>query len=271
MARPRLPLDTRDWLDNKELRRCGTTARSVLIDMMCLASEGVPYGHLADKSGPIAVEVLAGRFNVPMRSLTPAIEELLQHARILRSEELGTMYVPRMVRDEEIRLKRAAGGKTSLVHPNVQRPKALADAEERKKKVTEVIVAGIEHLQQQGSLPGTGGPTEVNTDTSGEEFTAWWKLWSSVRGTPRQGPACQAWLSVVHNYDVKACMECTASYLDSLDNPSRGFHPDNFLFEQAKQQFSARWPPNRRRPQVRDSGAEIADLARQRWDEDGHL
>lgn len=255
-------MDCRAWLDDTELRRCSSTARALLIDLMCLAAEGVPYGHVSDKSGAIPDVFLASRFCLPMSRLLAGVEDLKEHSRIAITED-GVIYVPRMVRDEEIRRKREGGGMASASHPNVRKAKALADAEVRKQLVTEVIVtSGL-----QGTLPGVG-PEPVSDAPDG--FEAWWALWSSVRGTHRMNQAVQAWISVVRFHHVRACMACTASYLDGLDNPVRGFDPQNFLYDQVKQNFEARWPPNRRN-QKRDMGSEIADLARQRWEEDGTL
>lgn len=73
-------------------------------------------------------------------------------------------------------------------------------------------------------------------------FNEWWDVWSSVRGTARKIQAVQAWQSVVFDGSGESAIECTASYLASLDNPAKGFHPDNFIFEQAKDNFQARWP-----------------------------
>ncbi len=65
------------------------------------------------------------------------------------------------------------------------------------------------------------------------------------------------------------CFECTASYLQSLDNPSRGYHPENFLTEQAKDKFQARWPASRNgnRTASVDELAEMIDNFRRTRDE----
>ena len=73
-------------------------------------------------------------------------------------------------------------------------------------------------------------------------FPDWWELWSKVRGTHHSREALQAWMSVVPMDLEGAAIECTASYLGSLDNPAKGFNPDTFLFAQAKEGFESRWP-----------------------------
>jgi hypothetical protein len=76
-------------------------------------------------------------------------------------------------------------------------------------------------------------------------FEDWWACWSIVRGTAKRAAAVQAWLSVMSVRNLAAVNECTASYLASLDNPAKGFNPDNFLFEQARDGFASRWPAYR--------------------------
>ena len=82
MDRPWMRFFTRDWLDSKELRRCSPLARSVLVDLMALAHEGVPYGYLADKVGPLTVQYMASRCVVSSSHFLKAIAELVLHSRL---------------------------------------------------------------------------------------------------------------------------------------------------------------------------------------------
>lgn len=107
MPLPWLKFHTRDWLDSKELRRCSPVARAILADLMCLAHEGEPYGHLSDKIGPMSNEYMAARCFVPLRTFHAAILELKENGRIQQNSDL---FIPRMVADEDLRVRRAAGG-----------------------------------------------------------------------------------------------------------------------------------------------------------------
>lgn len=109
MNRPWFQLHSRDWLDNKELRRCSGNARALLADLMCLASEGTPHGYLRDDVGPLTEKYMAFRCTVTIAGLRRYLSELIDAKRVAVHES-GSMFIPRMVRDEEIRLKRAAGG-----------------------------------------------------------------------------------------------------------------------------------------------------------------
>lgn len=111
MKQPWMQFYTRDWLDNKELRRCSPAARSVLADLMCLAHEGYPYGYLADKVGGLTEVYLASRCVVSVDEFRAAIAELRASGERISVKEDGTIYIPRMVEDAALRAKRAEGGK----------------------------------------------------------------------------------------------------------------------------------------------------------------
>ncbi len=125
MQRPWFQMHSRDWLDNKELRRCSPTARGLLIDLMCVAHEGTPYGHLADKMGPLSAHYLYSRCSMERTQFARALGQLKASGRIAETDTDKCLYVPRMVRDEAIRLARSAGGDKSADNENVPRKKAL--------------------------------------------------------------------------------------------------------------------------------------------------
>lgn len=100
---------TRDWLDSKELRRCSPTSRAILIDLMCLAQEGFPYGHLADKVGRLTCDYMSSRCMVAPAVFSKSIAELVEYKRIETLPD-GTVVIPRMVEDEKNRVKRSEDG-----------------------------------------------------------------------------------------------------------------------------------------------------------------
>ena len=124
MNRPWMQLHTRDWLDNKELRRCSPTARSVLADLMCLAHEGEPYGYLGDKIGPLSDEYMASRCVLTVAVFRRSLFELQRAVRV--ETEGPRLLIRRMVDDEAVRVKRAEGGKLGG-NPNIERKVNLPD------------------------------------------------------------------------------------------------------------------------------------------------
>lgn len=80
------------------------------------------------------------------------------------------------------------------------------------------------------------------------DFERWWGGWSAVRGTNHRKQAFTAWLTCVKPNHLPDVFLCTASYLGSLENPAKGYNPENFLTDQAADSFKARWPPKRGSP-----------------------
>lgn len=144
MDRPWLQLYTRDWLDDLNLRSVSCHSRGVLVDLMCIAHEGKPYGFLSKTVQKLSVseskndselncfesgsnqkmseKMIASRCNMSVNKLRRAILDLEQHGRIAKNEQ-GVLFVPRMVKDECTRLKRSAGGHASIGHPSTHPPK----------------------------------------------------------------------------------------------------------------------------------------------------
>ena len=108
MIRPWMQFYTRDWLDSKELRRCKPESRAVLADLMCLAHEGDKYGYLVDSVGPLTSEYMAARCSMALPKFRRCLNDLISNTRIQQDE--GGFFISRMVRDEDIRKRRAAGG-----------------------------------------------------------------------------------------------------------------------------------------------------------------
>ena len=123
LPHPWMQLYTRDWLDNKELRRCSPASRAVLLDLMCLAHEGIPYGHLADRIGPLTNEYMASRCVVPTDRFVEILAELQSNQRVMSDD--NHLVIPRMIKDGAEKIRRAEaggkGGNPKLVNREVNR------------------------------------------------------------------------------------------------------------------------------------------------------
>lgn len=73
-------------------------------------------------------------------------------------------------------------------------------------------------------------------------FHEWWGLWSRTRGTAFRDLACTTYISIVSAEKEQACMDCTTSYLASIE-PHKGYRPENFLIEMARDNFAATFTP----------------------------
>ena len=84
-------------------------ARSMWIDMICYMADCVPYGCLKVGSKVILAINLAPMVGLTLAETEGCLKELLE-AGVVKQMADGTLYSERMMRDEEIRRKRAAGG-----------------------------------------------------------------------------------------------------------------------------------------------------------------
>lgn len=107
--RPSFQFYPGDWLRDTALRTCSVAARGLWIEMICLMHEGQPYGHLKVGDKIIDAPTLARMVGSNTRTIKSLLGELL-HANVCEMLSDQTIISRRMVRDEEVREKRAAGG-----------------------------------------------------------------------------------------------------------------------------------------------------------------
>jgi hypothetical protein len=88
---------------------------------MSLAHEGTHYGYLDDKMGPLDQAFIAARCFVSIETLQLALAELIAAERLHQSG--NSLFIKRMVEDEDLRAKRAEGGKLSIGHPHTHPPR----------------------------------------------------------------------------------------------------------------------------------------------------
>ena len=109
MKRPSFQFYPSDWLRDTALRSCTTGARGLWIDMICFMHEGTPYGYLKVSDKVILPSNLARMVGETLDTVEGWLHEL-QEAGVYDIDN-GAIYSRRMIRDEELRQKRAEGGK----------------------------------------------------------------------------------------------------------------------------------------------------------------
>jgi hypothetical protein len=110
MKRPAFQFYPGDWLRATDLRACSVGARGLWIDMICLMHEGTPYGHLKVNSKVITQAHLARMVGSSPEEVSAWLKEL-EDTGVLSTDPDGVFFSRRMVKDEEVRNLRAAGGK----------------------------------------------------------------------------------------------------------------------------------------------------------------
>ena len=110
MKRPSFQFYPSDWLRDTGLRVCSVAARGLWIDMICHMHEGNPYGYLKVNQKVILPANLAVIVGVSVEVVESLLDEL-EEAGVFSRDDDGCIFSRRMIRDENIRQKRAEGGK----------------------------------------------------------------------------------------------------------------------------------------------------------------
>lgn len=109
MKRPSFQFYPGDWLRDAALRSCSAAARGLWMDMLCFMHEGSPYGYLKVNHKVILSPNLARMTGLTLEETEGCLAEL-RDAGVFQVDEDGAMFSKRMVRDEDVRNKRAMGG-----------------------------------------------------------------------------------------------------------------------------------------------------------------
>lgn len=272
-----MPLYTRDWLDDPALRQCSPAAQGVLLAVMCLMHESIPYGYLQDGDGvTFSEKFVLSRTMFSAKIYRSAIAELEARGRLHRTPD-GILYCQRMVRDEDIRSRRAAGGtlggnptlKVNLsvdVKDNLNGYHSPSHVRSRAEIDTDTFLDLNSNNRNQNPVRASEGQIQF------PDFAPWWKRWCELTGRRlRESMACQAWLSVVTSDLAPAAAACLERY-GASDEVQRGIvsNPDRWLYDQARDKFAGEWqsrnvPPTRsEEPQV----TSVAEFDRQRREHD---
>lgn len=108
MKRPSFQFYPADWRNDAGLKLCSLSARGLWIEMICIMHAAHPYGHLCAAGRPLDTGDLSKLVGESERDVKKWLEELLRNN--VCSIEEGAIVSRRMVRDESLREKRAAGG-----------------------------------------------------------------------------------------------------------------------------------------------------------------
>jgi hypothetical protein len=122
--RPAILFYPGDWLRDTGLRLCSIEARGLWMDMICYMHDCVPYGYLKVNHKVIHDVNLASMIGVNLDILQRLLKELIDFG-VCGVDGEGCYFSRRMVRDEELRLKRASGGHLGG-NPNLKKVKKEA-------------------------------------------------------------------------------------------------------------------------------------------------
>lgn len=115
MKRPAFQFYPADWRKDVELQSCSMAAQGLWINAMCVAHECEPYGHLTVNGKAMNAAQLGRQVGLSARESETLLAELID-AGVAKKSDSGTIYSKRMVDDEDLRNRRAAGGKDGAEH-----------------------------------------------------------------------------------------------------------------------------------------------------------
>lgn len=107
--RPAFQFYPGDWLRDTGLRSCSAAARGLWMDILCFMHEGSPYGYLKVNHKVILPPNLARMCGLTLEETEGCLAELAE-AGVFETDAEGVIFSRRMIRDEELRNKRAACG-----------------------------------------------------------------------------------------------------------------------------------------------------------------
>jgi hypothetical protein len=118
VKRPSFQFYPADWQRDTALQACSLEARGLWIEMICRMHDGWPYGYLRAGSKVIDETALARMVGLPISRCKKLLGEL-EAAGVTKRASDGAFFSSRMIRDEQLRCDRAAGGAKSVAHPTV--------------------------------------------------------------------------------------------------------------------------------------------------------
>lgn len=190
MKRPAFQFYPADWRNDAGLKLCSLSARGLWIEMICIMHAAEPYGHLCAAGRPLDTKDLAKLVGESERDVKKWLDELVRNN--VCSSEGGAIISRRMVRDEDLRERRAAGGEAGSEFGHL-------GAEHGKK-------GGRPRKETGDKKPPFNPPPSSSSSSSSSEiedsagkpadppgFAAFWKTWPTSTRKEAKGKCLEAW------------------------------------------------------------------------------
>lgn len=115
MKRPAFQFYPADWRRDAALQSCSVAARGLWIELMCVMHDCEPYGVLAVNGRAMSAAQVARLVGEQEKIIMRLLAEL-EDAGVCSRDDEGRLFSRRMVKDEEVREARAAGGHAGAEH-----------------------------------------------------------------------------------------------------------------------------------------------------------
>lgn len=180
MKRPSFQFYPGDWLNDAALRMVSVGARGLWIDMISFMHQGSEYGYLKVNGKVILPSNLARMVGATLDEIEGWLSELKEVA-VYSMDDQGCIFSRRMIRDEEIRKARAAGGSKGG-NPNLIGGKK------------DNFHSNLPATPSSSSSSSSSKPKPKAPSGLDGEFDEFWKAYpAGCRGKPGKGAAKKAW------------------------------------------------------------------------------
>lgn len=115
VKRPAFQFYPADWRKDAALQSCSVAAQGLWINALCIAHECEPYGHLTVNGKPMSAAQIGRLVGLSAKECTGLLAEL-HDAGVVSIADDGAYFSRRMVRDEDLRNRRANGGSEGAEH-----------------------------------------------------------------------------------------------------------------------------------------------------------
>jgi hypothetical protein len=109
-----------DWLGDQAVRRLTLAERGMWIDLLGLAACSNPFGYVCDEMGkPLTYEEIARVTNAGSPSVVAELIDGILSKGVASRDRTGRLFNRRMIRDAELRAKKARAGRKGAEHTNL--------------------------------------------------------------------------------------------------------------------------------------------------------
>lgn len=112
IKRPAFQFYPADWRKDVGLQSCSMAAQGLWINVLCIAHQCEPYGHLTINGRPMTNAQIGRQIGGLSEAEAGALLQELLDAGVASRADDGAVFSRRMVRDEDLRNRRADGGKS---------------------------------------------------------------------------------------------------------------------------------------------------------------
>ncbi len=103
------PIDHKWWISDTEVKSCSLAAQGLLTNLMCFMAETPVYGTLITNAKVYKLEDIPQLVGKTLEEIKVPFEELMK-AQLIKINEHDVYFIPKMVHDLNVRMKRSASG-----------------------------------------------------------------------------------------------------------------------------------------------------------------